>query len=478
MKTQEMIFARQNQVSVFGTARALTERYTGLSMVSRRQFLASAAVPPLAAQRSQRPNIVFVLIDDLRWDALGCTGHPFAKTPHIDRIAKEGARFTDSFVAIPLCSPSRASFLTGQYAHKHTIRGNGDNAALSHRLVTFPRLLHEAGYETAYIGKWHMGTDDSPRPGFDRWVSFRGQGRFEDPPLNIDGKAVDQKGYMTDLLGGYAAEFIRKPRSKPFCLCLAHKAVHGPFTPAERHKSMFSGETIRRSENAKDQLAGKPAMTRLIEGKPAVSPGGGSGDELIKNQMRCMLSVDDSVGGIFKALEDTGQLDNTLIVFTSDNGYFWGEHGLGDKRWAFEESIRIPMLMRWPKQIRAGSVIVANTLSIDIAPTVMEAAGLKVHAQMQGMSLLPVIGGKKSKWRQAVLTEYFAEGNFPRTPSWQSVRTAEWKYVHYTGLEGMDELYAIGKDPGEMRNLISDPAADKALGKMKALLAAELKATA
>ena len=192
------------------------------------------------AATSPRPNIIFILVDGLRWDGLGCTGHPFVKTPNIDRIGREGVLFKNFFVSIPLCSPSRGSFLTGQYAHTHGVIDNGDHSALSHKLVTFPRLLHDAGYETAYVGKWHMGTDDSPRPGFDRWVSFKGQGTYEDPTINVDGQASKVTGYMTDILNEHALNFVKAEHKKPFVLYLAHKAVHGPFTPAERHKDLYS----------------------------------------------------------------------------------------------------------------------------------------------------------------------------------------------------------------------------------------------
>src|SRR5262245_23201100 len=186
---------------------------------------ALAALPPLPAAAAQaRPNIVFVLVDDLRWDALGCAGHPFVKTPHIDRIAKEGALFRNFFVTTPLCSPSRASFLTGQYVHTHGIRDNTNRGPASHRLTTFPRLLHDSGYATAYLGKWHMGRDDSPRPGFDRWVSFKGQGAYLNPLLNVDGKEVKAKGYVTDLLTEEAVKFIKEKRRRgPFAVYLSHK---------------------------------------------------------------------------------------------------------------------------------------------------------------------------------------------------------------------------------------------------------------
>ncbi len=430
-----------------------------------------------SAERARRPNIVFVLVDDLRWDALGYAGHPFVKTPHIDRIAREGAIFENAFVTTPLCSPARGSFLTGQYVRTHGVRGNGDNAERSHKMVTFPRLLHDAGYATAYVGKWHMGSDDSPRPGFDRWVSFRGQGQYEDPPLNIDGKQVAAKGYMTDLLSDYAVEFIRKQSAaKPFCLYLSHKAVHGPFTPAARHASLFSEVAIRRSPNAQDNLAGKPMLTRELPQaavkKAAKKKGAvvGPGDELVRNQLRCLTSIDEGVGRVLQALEETKALENTLIIFTSDNGYFWGEHGLGDKRAAYEEAIRIPMAARYPAMIKPGTRIGAMVLNIDIAPTMMAAAGLPVHRQMQGRSMLPLFSGKTKNWREHFLCEYFMEQNFARVASWEAVRTARYKYIHYLDLKDMDELYDLQADSGEMKNLIGEASAKPVLASMQKLL--------
>lgn len=288
--------------------------------LSRREALGAIAAPLLAKDEA-RPNFLFILIDDLRYNALGCLGHPFVKTPNIDRIAREGATFTNAFVTTPLCSPSRASFLTGRYVRSHRVLGNGDSAAISHQLITWPRLLHDAGYETGYAGKWHMGTDDTPRPGFDRWVSFKGQGVYNDTPLNVDGAHVQASGYITDVLTEYAVEFLKKPRSKPFVMYVAHKAVHGPFTPAERHKELFANETIVRTPNAQDNLDGKPVLQRKVNGQPAAQ-GVGSSDDLIKNQLRCLTAIDEGVGRLLKTLEETKQLDNTFLVFTSDNGYF------------------------------------------------------------------------------------------------------------------------------------------------------------
>jgi N-acetylglucosamine-6-sulfatase len=437
--------------------------------ISRREILMGAAAAAAPAAES-RPNFLFILIDDLRFDALHLTGHSFAQTPNIDRIGREGMIFRNAFVTTPLCSPSRASFLTGQYVHTHGILDNTERGETSHRLVTFPRLLRDAGYETAYIGKWHMGRDDTPRPGFDRWVSFPGQGQFIDPAMNLDGERIKASGYMTDLLTDHAVEFLRRKRDRPFCAYLAHKAVHGPFTPAERHKTLYSGETIRRAANAKDDRAGKPALRRVEDARQS-----GPSDEVILNQLRCLKSIDEGVGRLLNTLRDTGQLDNTLVLFTSDNGYFWGEHGLGDKRASYEEAIRIPMLARYPRLMKAGAEATAAALNIDIAPTFLELARVKAPAAIEGRSLVPVMRGNAKNWRRSFVVEYFEEKQFPRIAGYKCVRTERWKYTRFNELQGMDELYDLKADPQEMNNRINDPAAAGALREMKAELDRLLK---
>jgi N-acetylglucosamine-6-sulfatase len=449
---------------------------------------AAAAAEP---EGTARPNFVFILVDDLRYDALGSTGSPIARTPNIDRIAGEGTVCRNAFVTTPLCSPSRSSFLTGQYVHKTGILGNGNNNERSHQLVTFPARLQKAGYETAYVGKWHMGNDDSPRPGFDRWVSFPGQGNYIDPVINVDGTSSKVQGYMTDILNDHAVDFLSRPHNKPFVLYLAHKAVHGPFTPAERHKGLYADATVPHPPSAEDTLEGKPALRRRIEEpaakkkKDAAKPkakakqqeggGGGQGGELIRNQLRCLASIDEGVGRIFKALESSNQLDRTLIVFTSDNGYFWGEHGLGDKRAAYEESIRIPLVMRYPPLIKAGSSTTAPVLNIDIAPTLLDLAGVTIPADIHGRSLAPLLRGETRGWRPSFLSEYFAEPGYPRIPTWQAVRSDRWKYIHYTELTGMDELYDLRYDPHEMKNLIAEPSAATPLAELKQALEEQLR---
>jgi N-acetylglucosamine-6-sulfatase len=426
-----------------------------------------------AGRPAPRPNIIFILMDDMRWDCMSCAGHPFIKTPNLDRIAKEGAMFTNYFVTLPLCSPSRATLLTGQYAHRNGVIDNvTDHSELSHKLVTYPMLLQKAGYETAFLGKWHMGLDSSPRPGFDKWVGFRGQGVYKDPPLNFNGNVQKVTGYTTDLLSGYAVEFIRQKHEKPYSICLFHKAVHQPNTPADRHATLYADDPLPASPNMKDDLSGKPMLTRKV---PATSPAGhpdwGVSEKQIRNQIRCIQSVDDGVGLIFKALEETGQLENTLIVFSSDNGYFWNEHHLGDKRAAYEESIRDPLLMRYPRLIKPGTKIDQIALNVDIAPTFLALAGAAIPSDMQGKSLLPLLAGVTANWRTGCFLEYFWEKPYPLIPTWQAVRTDDWKYIEYSGVENMNELYNLKLDPGEMKNLIADPACAAKLKELQAELA-------
>jgi arylsulfatase A-like enzyme len=456
----------------------------------RRKFLSTLALAGVAARGAGTPpHIVVVLMDDLRWDELHCTGHPFALTPNIDALAAEGMTFRNAFVTSPLCSPSRACFLTGQYAHVHGITDNTDHSPASHRLQTFPRALQATGYETAFIGKWHMGVDDTPRPGFDHWVGFPGQGTYFDPVLNVDGRHVKEKGYTTDILTRYAVELLARPRSKPLCLWLPHKAVHpeltqladgsitdpngGEFVPAERHKQLFKDVPVPRRPNAGRSPLDKPALARTIGNLPPLGPSTGTDDETIRNRARMLKAVDEGVGQMRAALEHTGQLDNTVFVFTSDEGYFFGEHGLSiERRLSYEESIRIPLIIRYPKLIHAGSRSDAMALGIDLAPTLLELAGARPVAPMNGRSLVPLLEGRGQPWRKSFLIEYYSDRTMQRMVKmgYQTVRTDRWKYIHYTELKGMDELYDLQHDPYELRNLVAGRAARTELESLQAEL--------
>lgn len=455
--------------------------------------LATALAIDVASAEEERPNIVFIITDDQRADWLGAAGHSTLKTPHIDRLAAEGALFNRFFVSCPLCSPSRASFLTGLYPHTHKVVNNDKLGldVISHTLMTFPRRLRESGYETAFIGKWHMGLDDSRRPGFDHWISFKGQGLYLDPVVNENGQRRQLTGYMTDYLNQQAVEFVKQPRAKPFLLCLSHKAVHAPYLPAPRHAELYSDLEPKLPAASEADLAGKPALRLnrikpplyLIEGvapEPGQSRRGRGGDakSIIRDQMRSLTSVDEGVGLIVNALAEQGRLDDTLIIFTSDNGYLLGEHGrFNDKRLAYEESIRVPLVMRYPPLIRPGTKIDALTLNVDVAPTLLEVAGAAPVTAMHGSSLAPLLKNPDAEWRDSILTEYFLEKVVPNARPWQSVRTQRWKYIRYADLEGMDELYDLEADPRELSNRINDPQVESVLEDLRDRLAALLSAT-
>jgi len=444
-----------------------------------------------SADPPARPNIIFILIDDLRWDEVD---YPFVKAPTIQRIAREGVRFRNAFVTTPLCSPSRACFLTGQYAHTHGITDNIDRSPRSHELVTFPRLLHDAGYETAFVGKWHMGLDDNARPGIDHWVSVKGQGSYLDPEFNVNGERKKIAGYFTDILNQFALDFVKQKHTKPFLLYVSHKAVHpdltqnadgslsdpsaGKFIPAERHKNLYADAALPHRASYAKPPYGKPALLRQIADVPPLGAKTVTDDETIRNRLRMLASVDEGLGEILKTLGAQKQLDNTLIVFTSDEGYFYGEHGLSvERRLAYEESIRIPLFMRWPKSIKAGDTIDQLALSIDLAPTLLELGGAAVPKAMHGRSLAPLLRGEKIPWRNSFLVEYFSDKIFQRVVKmgYQSVRTDRWKFIHYTELEKSDELYDLRDDPFETKNLIGTPSLQNAHEHLKAELARLLK---
>jgi N-acetylglucosamine-6-sulfatase len=423
----------------------------------------------------QRPNVLVVLVDDLRFDDVGAYGHPFVRTPNIDRIGREGALFGNAFATTPLCSPSRANILTGLYTHNHGILDNTNRSARSHELLTFPRLLHDAGYETAFLGKWHMGNDETRRPGFDYWVSMKGQGEALDPVLHVNGKSERVEGYVTDLLTDRAIEFLSSEREMPFVLFLAHKALHpnivqhddgsttdigeGGFIPAERHRALYTEDSIPRRPNYGLPPAGKPALERAIEGLPPLGLPTVTDDGTIRDRLRMLMAVDESLGRILETLEKAGTLDDTVVVVTSDHGYFYGEHGLSaERRLAYEETIRIPLLVRFPPRVARGTVVEPMALTIDLAPTFLDLGGVEA-GDLDGRSLMPLLAGEGGEWRRSFRIEYESDTVFPRIVNmgYRAVRTERYKYIRYLELPGMDELYDLETDPYEMRNLVASP---------------------
>ena len=424
------------------------------------------------------PNIVFVLLDDVRLDDI--VENPFVELPNFARVAQEGASFTNFFTAAPLCSPSRAVFLTGQYPHRNGIVDNRERAEQSHSIRTFPRILHDAGYRSAFIGKWHMGhEDDTPRPGFDRWVSFVGQGTYFDPEMNIDGEYVRESGYMTDILSRYSADFIESThRSQPFVLYLAHKAVHPEilegrqrsFPPAPEDGELYKGATLPRTPAWQAPLDGKPALERVTDYTDPRSPAGGTPDTDVLARLRMLSAVDRGLGEILGALEDQGQLDNTVVIVTSDQGFFYGEFGLAqERRLAYEPSIRIPLLVRYPPLISGGQELSTMAANVDVAPTVLDLAGLTPPDDMDGVSIKSVFGGRDFQPRSSFLIEYYTDEVFERIQDmgYRAIRTDRYKYIRYTDLEGMDELYDLVADPYELRNIYdeTDPETRVELGR-------------
>jgi N-acetylglucosamine-6-sulfatase len=459
------------------------------STQSRRQFLRGAGCAATAAGlaalhgnttavAAAKRNIVFILIDDMRFDAMSCMGHPFLETPHLDALAANGLVFENCFVTTSLCSPSRATFLTGQYAHRHGVLNNG--TLLPQELPTFPKELQSAGYDTAFVGKWHMGgSTDAPRPGFDRWVSFRGQGVYYNPVFNIDGEKVPREGYMTDLLTDYAEDFLKQPRGdQPFMLYLSHKAVHGDFHPAKRHEGRYSDKDYTRPEtmaNTDENYAGKPAWVRAQRqswhGVDGMYNKKTHYDKFVRDYSETMLAVDDCVGRVVKTLRETSQLDSTLLVFTSDNGFLFGEHGLIDKRCMYEPSIRIPLIVHCPELVRGGTRRSELITNLDFCPTFVDAAGLDVPDSVQGRSFYGLVTGDQQEWRDEFLYEYFWERSFGQTPTVLGVRTDRYKFMQFHGMWDRYELYDIVNDPDERNNLLADYMIENEAGTLDRLIA-------
>lgn len=434
----------------------------------------------------QHPNVVYVVTDDQRWDTLSCAGHPFLKTPNIDRLAADGARFVNAFVTTSLCSPSRASSLSGLYAHTHRVIDNFTE--FPDDLPSFPKLLRTIGYETAYIGKWHMGeNNDAPRSGFDYWASHKGQGKYFDNEFNINGQRVMLKGYYTHRVTELAVDWLKRPKSRPFLLMVGHKAPHTPFTPEPKYEHLFDNIPIHYPASA-FQLQGKPdwVKERLVTWHGIYGPLFGFREQfpdrrpeaeadfarMVRAYFATILSVDDSVAAILETLDETGQLDQTMVIFTSDNGFLLGEYGMTDKRTMHEPSIRVPLIVRYPPLIEPGTVIEQMVLNVDMAPSILDLCHAPALPRSHGRSWRPLLEGRTQGWRTAWYYEYNYEKQFPYTPNVRGVRTERWKYVHYPTGDGTPdrhkaELYDLQRDPAERYNLIDDPGHREILRQLK-----------
>lgn len=408
----------------------------------------------------RKPNFLFLYTDDQRWDAMGVVQReqgerarfPWFKTPGMDRIAAEGVRFRNAFVTLSLCSPSRAAFLTGRYNHANGITNNG--TPFPAEAVTHATLLREAGYKTAYIGKWHMGGQRGQRPGFDYSASFVGQGGYQDYPFEINGVSTPTKGWIDDVSTDFAIEWMKQNKDRPFSMVIGFKSPHSPRggrNLPEHLRDLFAGESSRPTPNC-----GVPAIFH----KPAADgkvPQGLADNAIHLDYLRHIRGVDDNVTRLLEALDSLGIADDTVVIYSSDNGYFLGEHCSGDKRAMYEESLRVPMLVRYPRMFRKGFALDELVLNIDLAPTLLDLAGLEVPAAMQGASWKELASGRKpAAWRQSFFAQYYKE--LGEVPTCFALRTTTHKLVKYPNLPELTEVFDLTVDPYEIKNLASDTA--------------------
>jgi arylsulfatase A-like enzyme len=433
-----------------------------------------------ATEIVQHPNVLFILCDDLRWDALGCTGNPHVKTPHIDRLAQEGVLFQNAFCTTSLCSPSRASILSGLYAHTHKVTNNFTEFPKD--LPSFPRALQAAGYETAYIGKWHMGEDnDARRPGFDYFVTHKGQGKYFDTEFNINDEVRKVlPGYYTHVVTQLASDWLKRPRQKPWLMLLGHKAPHSFYFPEPKYQHAFDAVEVKYPQSA-FELDDKPAWIKqrlptwhgiygpLFEWRKTFPD---SRPEAVKDfaamtraYWGTILSVDDSVGQLYAQLKESGELDRTIIVFMGDNGLLSGEHGMVDKRTMHEPSIRIPLVIRANDLTppTAPKKIPQLVLTEDMAPSILDLCHAEPLKNIHGRSWKKLVQSSDPAWRKSFFYHYNYEKQFPYTPNVRGIRTEDWKYIHYPHGDGkpdrhLAELYDLKHDPDERHNLIKDPA--------------------
>jgi len=431
--------------------------------------------PALASARP--PNVVFVLVDDLRWNWLGCMGHPWIPTPHIDRLAAGGTIFDNTFVAVSLCSPSRATMLTGCQPQRTRVFKNSSQH-IATDVPSWAQVLQGGGYETACFGKWHMRPYNRPKPGWDHWLSFRGQGLYNDPELYDGEKFFTEPGYITDLLTHRTVAWLQgRTSDKPFALLLSHKGVHGRPVPAARHAAAFPTEQFPEPVSWTDDLADKPEYQRAgvawgrtrhawAKRRDAGVPIPASipprpwqpRHPIHMDTARCLLSVDESVGRVCDTLDQLGLAQDTVVIFTSDNGVLLGEHAFlpGGKQLLYEESVRVPLILRGPG-VPVGRRDARLVSGVDLAPTLFELGGIAEPPPVHGRSLVPLLArkgrGRVRDWRKHLLLQHFADVKWPARPTMHGLRTDRYKLVVSPAYDDGLELYDLDDDPYELHNL-------------------------
>jgi arylsulfatase A-like enzyme len=472
-----------------------------ISHVTGLTFAVQGAEPLMQRKSSKPPNIVFIFSDDHAYQAISAYNDPrrLIQTPHIDCLAKEGMRFDRCIVPNSICGPSRATVLTGKYSHLNGFYNN-TNSRFDGSQTTFPKLLHAAGYQTAVFGKWHLVTDPT---GFDEWHILPGQGVYYNPRMIHNGKSVQHQGYTTDIITDLSLEWLRtREKGKPFLLMCQHKAPHREWLPALRHldhdhdrrypepSTLFDDYAGRgKAEHDQDMTIARtmtPADLKLIPPadltadqrqawdayyKPrnvAFHTAELQGNDLIRwkyqrylhDYLGCVMAVDESVGRLLKFLDDEGLAGETVVVYSSDQGFYLGEHGWFDKRWIFEESLRAPLLVRWPGVVKPGSTSTRLVSNIDYAATLLEVAGLPIPGEMQGRSLVSLLKGETPRdWRSSFYYQYFEYPKPHHVRPHYGLVTDRYKLVHFDQSD-LDEweLFDLAKDPRELRNVYDDPA--------------------
>ena len=438
-------------------------------------LLAIVVAPARAQQQpaaaAARPNVLYIMSDDHASHAVSAYGSKINQTPNIDRLAREGIRFDNAFVTNALCGPSRACLLTGKYSHLNGFMDNAPSTRFNGAQPTFPKMLKAAGYQTAVVGKWHLNSDPT---GFDHWSILPGQGRYHDPIFLTNGKRETVKGYVTDVITDRAIEWMKnRKKDQPFCLLYHHKAPHREWEPDAKHANLYEDRDMPLPETFYDKYENRGTAARdqdmsiaktLTKRDLKVDPPPGlTGDKLtewkyqrfIKDYCRVIASIDDNIGRVLEFLEKEGLAENTIVVYTSDNGFFLGDHGWFDKRFMYDHSMRVPLLVRYPAKIKPGSVSKALTANVDHAPTFLEYAGVPVPADVQGKSLRPVYenaGQAPADWRTSVYYHYYEFPQPHRVHPHYGVRTQTHKLMFFPTLNEW-EMYDLTKDPNEMRNV-------------------------
>ena len=451
---------------------------------------AHGALGPLAHAAQDRPNILFIMTDDHAAHALSCYGSQINATPNLDRIAKEGVRFENCFCTNSICAPSRAVILTGKYSHHNGVVDN--RAKFDGTQQTAPKLMREAGYQTAMIGKWHLKSEPT---GFDYWNVLPGQGAYHDPVLIEMGEKKKHEGYVTDIITDFTIDWLKnRDTEKPFfCMC-HHKAPHRRWHPDEKHADMYKDKPLPQPWTFNDDLSGyatrsdaarEQEMTIAGHLQPQdvkeEPPEGLDGPALkrwkyrryMEDYLACIASVDDNIGRLLDYLDESGLAENTLVIYTSDQGFYLGDHGWFDKRFMYEESLRMPLLARLPGVIAPGSVNGDMVLNLDFAPTFLDMAGAAVPGDMQGVSMQPVLAGNTpADWRDAMYYHYYEYPGAHMVKRHYGVRTDRYKLIRfYYDLDAW-ELYDLEKDPHELTNVYENPAYAEVVAELKGRLRA------